>query len=66
VLRQRDDVTAKPERPDNAETIQDMRDQALVDLMDGVLSVYAQQDRCAIRRQDRSPFRPPHTPSYTR
>jgi bacterioferritin len=38
VNRQRDDVTAKPERPDSAEAIQDMRDQALVDLMDGAVT----------------------------
>jgi bacterioferritin len=38
VLRHRDDVTVKPERPDNAEAIQDIRDQALVDLMDGAVT----------------------------
>ena len=38
MLRQRGDVTAKPERPDNAATIQEMRDQALVDLMDGAVT----------------------------
>jgi bacterioferritin len=37
-VQQRDEVTAKPERPDNAEAIQDMRDQALVDLMDGAVT----------------------------
>jgi bacterioferritin len=38
VLRQRGDVTAKPERPDNPAAIQDMRDQALVDLMAGAVT----------------------------
>jgi bacterioferritin len=38
VLRHRDDVTAKLERPDSAEAIQDIRDQALVDLMDGAVT----------------------------
>jgi bacterioferritin len=31
-------VTVTPDRPDNAEAIQDMRDQALIDVLDGALT----------------------------
>ena len=37
-MPQREEVTAKPVRPDSAEAVQDMRDQALVDLMDGAVT----------------------------